>query len=198
MTEENYRALFDRASPSRDLVEDTLAAAERPRRKSIPARRLAAALVCLALVLGVGNYQALAAGVQKIIRFFAGTGASETPVMVVEEADRWTEGDWLCQLDGVSQGEWLLLELYLVSPELEEHQLATRKLQVYAGDTPWNRGVWSTPSGCPTTALLPRARRGCPSLAWTVGRRWPGGRMVTSPGSTWPSSIGCRRKRPGR
>ena len=82
MTEENYRALFDRASPSRDLVEDTLAAAERPRRKGVPTKRLAAALVCLALVLGVGNYQVLAAGVQNIIRFFAGTGASETPVMV--------------------------------------------------------------------------------------------------------------------
>ena len=55
MTEENYRALFDRASPGRDLVEDTLAAAERPRRKGGPTKRLAAALVCLALVLGVGN-----------------------------------------------------------------------------------------------------------------------------------------------
>lgn len=139
MTEENYRALFDRASPGRDLVEDTLAA-ERPRRKGIPAKRLAAALVCLALVLGVGNYQALAAGVQRIIRFFAGAGASETPVMVVEQADQWTEGDWLCQLDGVSQGEYLLLELYLVSPEMEEHQLATRILQIYADGVPLEQG----------------------------------------------------------
>lgn len=140
MTEENYRALFDRASPDRDLVEDTLAAAERPRRKGVPTKRLAAALVCLALVLGVGNYQALAAGVQRIIRFFAGAGASETPVMVVEQADQWTEGDWLCQLDGVSQGEYLLLELYLVSPELEEHQLATRILQIYADGVPLEQG----------------------------------------------------------
>lgn len=140
MTEENYRALFDRASPGRDLVEDTLAAAERPRRKGVPTKRLAAALVCLALVLGVGNYQALAAGVQRIIRFFAGAGASETPVMVVEQADQWTEGDWLCQLDGVSQGEYLLLELYLVSPEMEEHQLATRILQIYADGVPLEQG----------------------------------------------------------
>lgn len=158
MTEENYRALFDRASPGRDLVEDTLAAAERPRRKSIPAKRLAAALVCLALVLGVGNYQALAAGVQKIIRFFAGTGASETPVMVVEEADQWTEGDWLCQLDGVSQGEWLLLELYLVSPELEEHQLATRKLQVYAGDTPLEQGCLVYSQWLPYNGFAPQGQ----------------------------------------
>ena len=140
MTEENYRALFDRASPGRDLVEDTLAAAERPRRKGVPTKRLAAALVCLALVLGVGNYQVLAAGVQRIIRFFAGAGASETPVMVVEQADQWTEGDWLCQLDGVSQGEYLLLELYLVSPEMEEHQLATRILQIYADGVPLEQG----------------------------------------------------------
>ena len=140
MTEENYRALVDRVSPSLDLVEDTLAAAERPRRKGIPARRLAAALVCLALVLGVSNYQALAAGLQKMIRFFAGAGAADAPVMVVEEADRWTEGDWLCQLDGVSQRDYLLLELYLVSPELEEHELATRELQVYADGVPLEQG----------------------------------------------------------
>lgn len=157
MTEENYRALFDRASPSRDLVEDTLASAERPWRRGIPARRIAAALVCLALVLGVGNYQALAAGVQKMIRFFTGAGASDSPVMVAQ-ADRWTEGDWLCQLDGVSQGEWLLLELYLVSPELEEHQLATRKLQVYAGDAPLEQGCLVYSQWLPYNGFAPQGQ----------------------------------------
>lgn len=158
MTEENYRALFDRASPSRELVEDTLAAAERPRRRGIPAKRLAAALVCLALVLGVSNYQALAAGVRKMLQFFAGTGASGTQVMVVEEADQWNEGDWLCQLDGVSQGEWLLLELYLVSPEEEENQLATRKLQVYAGDTPLEQGCLVYSEWLPYHDFAPQGR----------------------------------------
>ena len=158
MTEENYRALFDRASPSRDLVEDTLAAAERPRRKGIPTKRLAAALVCLALVLGVGNYQALAAGVQRIIRFFAGAGASEPPVMVVEQADQWTEGDWLCQLDGVSQGEYLLLELYLVSPDLEEHQLATRILQVYADGVPLEQGDQVYSEWLPYNGFIPQGQ----------------------------------------
>lgn len=158
MTEENYRALFDRASPGRDLVEDTLAAAERPRRKGVPTKRLAAALVCLALVLGVGNYQALAAGVQRIIRFFAGAGASETPVMVVEQADQWTEGDWLCQLDGVSQGEYLLLELYLVSPELEEHQLATRILQVYADGVPLEQGDQVYSEWLPYNGFIPQGQ----------------------------------------
>ena len=158
MTEENYRALFDRASPSRDLVEDTLAAAERPRRKGVPTKRLAAALVCLALMLGVGNYQALAAGVQRIIRFFAGAGASETPVMVVEQADQWTEGDWLCQLDGVSQGEYLLLELYLVSPELEEHQLATRILQIYADGVPLEQGDQVYSEWLPYNGFIPQGQ----------------------------------------
>lgn len=158
MTEENYRALFDRASPGRDLVEDTLAAAERPRRKGVPTKRLAAALVCLALVLGVGNYQALAAGVQRIIRFFAGAGASETSVMVVEQADQWTEGDWLCQLDGVSQGEYLLLELYLVSPELEEHQLATRILQVYADGVPLEQGDQVYSEWLPYNGFIPQGQ----------------------------------------
>ena len=158
MTEENYRALFDRASPDRDLVEDTLAAAERPRRKGVPTKRLAAALVCLALVLGVGNYQALAAGVQRIIRFFAGAGASETPVMVVEQADQWTEGDWLCQLDGVSQGEYLLLELYLVSPEMEEHQLATRILQIYADGVPLEQGDQVYSEWLPYNGFIPQGQ----------------------------------------
>lgn len=158
MTEENYRALFDRASPGRDLVEDTLAAAERPRRKGVPTKRLAAALVCLALVLGVGNYQALAAGVQRIIRFFAGAGASETPVMVVEQADQWTEGDWLCQLDGVSQGEYLLLELYLVSPEMEEHQLATRILQIYADGVPLEQGDQVYSEWLPYNGFIPQGQ----------------------------------------
>ena len=158
MTEENYRALFDRASPGRDLVEDTLAAAERPRRKGVPTKRLAAALVCLALVLGVGNYQVLAAGVQRIIRFFAGAGASETSVMVVEQADQWTEGDWLCQLDGVSQGEYLLLELYLVSPELEEHQLATRILQVYADGVPLEHGDQVYSEWLPYNGFIPQGQ----------------------------------------
>ena len=158
MTEENYRALFDRASPGWDLVEDTLAAAERPRRKGVPTKRLAAALVCLALVLGVGNYQALAAGVQRIIRFFAGAGASETPVMVVEQADQWTEGDWLCQLDGVSQGEYLLLELYLVSPEMEEHQLATRILQIYADGVPLEQGDQVYSEWLPYNGFIPQGQ----------------------------------------
>lgn len=158
MTEENYRALFDRASPGRDLVEDTLAAAERPRRKGVPTKRLAAALVCLALVLGVGNYQVLAAGVQRIIRFFAGAGASETSVMVVEQTDQWTEGDWLCQLDGVSQGEYLLLELYLVSPELEEHQLATRILQVYADGVPLEQGDQVYSEWLPYNGFIPQGQ----------------------------------------
>ena len=157
MTEENYRTLFDRAFPSAELVEETLAA-EGPRRRGIPARRLAAALVCLALVLGVSNYQALAAGFQKMIRFFAGAGAADAPVMVVEQADRWTEGDWLCQLDGVSQGEYLLLELYLVSPELEEHELATRVLQVYADGVPLEQGDQVYSQWLPYDGFVPQGQ----------------------------------------
>ena len=114
--------------------------------------------MCLALALGVGNYQVLAAGVQRIIRFFAGAGASETSVMVVEQADQWTEGDWLCQLDGVSQGEYLLLELYLVSPELEEHQLATRILQVYADGVPLEQGDQVYSEWLPYNGFIPQGQ----------------------------------------
>ena len=138
MTERIYRDLFDRARPAPALVEEVLAAA-RPRRRR-PARRLAAAALCLAVVLGAANYQALAAGLRWVVRYFTGVGAAAGPVLVVEEADRWSEGEWLCQLGGVSQGEYLLLELYLVSPEEEAHQAVCRELRVYAGDTPLEQG----------------------------------------------------------
>lgn len=175
MTEQTYRDLFDRAGPSRALVEDTLAAAEqKPSRRRVPARRLAAAVLCLAVVLGAVNYQALAAGVQWMVRYFTGVGASGAPVMVVEEADQWTEGDWLCQLDGVSQGDYLLLELYLVSPEVEAHQLATRQLRVYADGVPLEQGdqVYSEwipypESVCQGQAWVSLVGLDCgPELAW--------------------------------
>lgn len=175
MTEQTYRDLFDRAGPSPALVEDTLTAAEQqPARQRVPARRLAAAVLCLAVVLGAVNYQALAAGVQWMVRYFTGVGASAAPVMVVEEADQWTEGNWLCQLDGVSQGDYLLLELYLVSPEVEAHQLATRQLRVYADGVPLEQGdqVYSEwipypESVCQGQAWVSLVGLDCgPELAW--------------------------------
>ena len=175
MTEQTYRELFDRAGPSPALVEDTLTAAEQqPARQRVPARRLAAAVLCLAVVLGAVNYQALAAGVQWMVRYFTGVGASAAPVMVVEEADQWTEGNWLCQLDGVSQGDYLLLELYLVSPEVEAHQLATRQLRVYADGVPLEQGdqVYSEwipypESVCQGQAWVSLVGLDCgPELAW--------------------------------
>lgn len=175
MTEQTYRDLFDRAGPSRALVEDTLAAAEeRPTRRRVPVRRLAAAVLCLAVVLGAVNYQALAAGVQWMVRYFTGVGASGAPVMVIEEADQWTEGDWLCQLDGVSQGDYLLLELYLVSPEEEANQLATRSLRVYAGgvlleqgDQVYSEWIPHKESVCQGQPWVPLSDLDCgPEVAW--------------------------------
>ena len=174
MTEQTYRNLFDRAGPSRALVEDTLAAERTTARRRVPVRRLAAAVLCLAVVLGAVNYQALAAGVQWMVRYFTGVGASQSPVMVVSEADQWTEGDWLCQLDGVSQGEYLLLELYLVSPEEEAHQLATRQLRVYAdgvlleqGDQVYSEWIPYPESVCQGQAWVSLVGLDCgPELAW--------------------------------
>ena len=159
MTEQVYRDLFDRAGPSQALVEGTLAAAEqKPARRRVTARQLAAAVLCLAVVLGAVNYQALAAGVRWVVRYFTGVGASAGPVMVVEAADRWTEGDWLCQLDGVSQGDYLLLELYLVSPEEEAHQLATRQLRVYADGVPLEQGDQVYSEWLPYNGFAPQGR----------------------------------------
>ena len=69
MTEHDYRRLFDRVSPGPELVERTIEAAEggvRPRRRA-PLRRLAALAACVGLVLGLFNYQALAAGAERVL-----------------------------------------------------------------------------------------------------------------------------------
>ena len=175
MTEQIYRDLFDKARPGPALAEDTLAAAgAHSARRRVPVRRLAAAALCLAVVLGAANYQALAAGFQWVVRYFTGVGAAAGPVLVVEQADEWTEGDWLCQLDGVSQGEYLLLELYLVSPEEESLAAVTRELRVYAGDVPLEQGDTAYSAWLPYDGFAAQGRSwmslaglDCgPELAW--------------------------------
>ena len=74
----------------------------------------------------------------------------------------------------LEQGDYLLLELYLVSPEEEAHQLATRQLRVYADGVPLEQGdqVYSEwipypESVCQGQAWVSLVGLDCgPELAW--------------------------------
>ena len=139
MTEQDYRRLFDRVAPDAGLVERTLAAAEQgagPRRRRM-ARRLIAAAACLALVLGVGNYPALAAGAERVFRYILGVGAAETDasLLVQREPISHEDGDFLYLIDGAYQRDGVLtVPLDVVSrswiSDEEEVQLSYR-LTVY-------------------------------------------------------------------
>ena len=60
----------------RELVRALEARRPAPRRQ-IPLRRVAALAACAGLVLGLVNYQAVAAGTERVIRYFLGVGAAE-------------------------------------------------------------------------------------------------------------------------
>lgn len=105
---------WDEALGAEGLLALTEEAVTPPRRGRVPLRRLAALAACVGLVLGLVNYQALAVGVQKIYRYFAGIGATTEngdTLWVLEEPVTWTEGDWTYQIDGTLQGGTLELEI---------------------------------------------------------------------------------------
>lgn len=68
---------WDQLLDTEDMLALTEEALTRKPARSLSRRRLGALAACLALVLGLVNYQALAAGVQSIIRYFSGVGAVE-------------------------------------------------------------------------------------------------------------------------
>ena len=110
---------WDEALGAEGLLALTEEAVTPPRRGRVPLRRLAALAACVGLVLGLVNYQALAVGVQKIYRYFAGIGATTEngdTLWVLEEPVTWTEGDWTYQIDGTLQGGTLKLEIQVGTP----------------------------------------------------------------------------------
>lgn len=110
---------WDEALGAEGLLALTEEAVTPPRRGRVPLRRLAALAACVGLVLGLVNYQALAVGVQKIYRYFAGIGATTEngdTLWVLEEPITWTEGDWTYQIDGTLQGGTLELEIQVGTP----------------------------------------------------------------------------------
>lgn len=83
--------------------------------------RLGALAACLALILCLANYQALAAGVKRIAEYFSGVGAVDqgTPVLVLEEPLTWTDGTWTYHLDAYQAGGHLFVEMEYLSTRLE-------------------------------------------------------------------------------
>ena len=69
---------WDQLLDENDLMDLTDEAMISSAARRIPWRRLGALAACLALILCLTNYQALATGVQTLIRYFSGVGAAET------------------------------------------------------------------------------------------------------------------------
>ena len=83
------------------LTEEALAP---PRRSRAPMRRLAAAAACAGLVLGLVNYQAVAAGTERVIRYFLGVGAAEENLSLLVGLARKLEQRFHIRLPMVSGG----------------------------------------------------------------------------------------------
>lgn len=102
-----------------DLTEEAMiSSAARP----IPWRRLGALAACLALILCLTNYQALATGVQTLIRYFSGVGAAEqgTQVLVLDAPLTWTDDTWTYHLNAYQAGAYLFVQMEYLSTELEQ------------------------------------------------------------------------------
>ena len=69
---------WDQLLDENDLMDLTEEAMTSSAARPIPWRRLGTLAACLALILCLTNYQALATGVQTLIRYFSGVGAAET------------------------------------------------------------------------------------------------------------------------
>ena len=79
-------------------------------RRQIPLRRVAALAACAGLVLGLVNYQAVAAGTERVIRYFLGVGAAEEnlSLLVQGEALHKEDGAFLYRIGGAYQRDGML------------------------------------------------------------------------------------------
>lgn len=96
-----------------DLAALTGEALEGPVKKSKGwnGKRLGALAACAVLVIGALNYSALAAGVDKLVRYLTGVGAVEAGVGVytMEEPVTWTDGDWSYCAEIIQYGKYALV-----------------------------------------------------------------------------------------
>lgn len=89
------------------LTEEAVAARRRGR---APLRRLAALAACAGLVLGLMNYQALAAGAERVFRYFLGVGAAEQEesLLIQGESLSAENRETLFLIEGAYQRDGLL------------------------------------------------------------------------------------------
>lgn len=102
-----------------DLLEETDLAAltgevleepvEKPKGRNW--KRLGALAACAVFIAGALNYSALAAGVDKLVRYLTGVGAVEAGVGVytMEEPVTWTDGDWSYCAEIMRYGKYALV-----------------------------------------------------------------------------------------
>ena len=108
-------------------------------RRQIPLRRVAALAACAGLVLGLVNYQAVAAGTERVIRYFLGVGAAEEnlSLLVQGEALHKEDGAFLYRIGGAYQRDGMLtvpVSVFTREGALAEGEELRYRLLVYDAD----------------------------------------------------------------
>ena len=105
-----------------EFVTLTQEALESPRKQSRWSwKRFGAIAACAAVVLGVLNYSALAAGADKLVRYLTGLGAVEEGVGVyVQPAPlEWTSGDWTYCVEAIQYAGTISVDVNQTSTKNE-------------------------------------------------------------------------------
>ena len=134
LTEESKGALICALTERREAPEG--------RRRRVPLRRLAALAACAALVLGLMNYPAIAAGAERVFRYILGVGAAETSasLLVQGEALSHEDGDFLDLIDGAYQRDGVLtVPLDVVSREESPDREAAMRYRITVYDAEGER-----------------------------------------------------------
>ena len=100
---------------------------------------MAALAACAGLVLGLVNYQAVAAGTERVIRYFLGVGAAEEnlSLLVQGEALHKEDGAFLYRIGGAYQRDGMLtvpVSVFTREGALAEGEELRYRLLVYDAD----------------------------------------------------------------
>lgn len=137
------------------LTEEAMAHPARPARRVW--RRAAAVAACLALVVCLANFGAIAAGVERLFRYVAGVGAvpEESLILVQEEPIEWTYDGRKYVVRARQQNGHIMVELDVLSKQVEVDRFGDPLVQYYkidvlAGDTPLTYGYYDRRNGWET------------------------------------------------
>lgn len=134
------------------LTEEAMARPARPARRGW--RRAAAVAACLALVVCLANFGAIAAGVERLFRYVAGVGAvpEESLILVQEEPIEWTYDGRTYVVRANQRNGYIMVELDVLSKQPEVDRFGDPRVQYYkveilAGDTPLTYGFYDMRNG---------------------------------------------------